>query len=149
MDKKLGWIDFCKKFAKENNMKYTDALKHCSEAYKNYKGNQHDRNQSVQRQSVQPILPSKRRHISFQQGNVGSIGKKEPSEWIKFCKEYAGAKGCKYCDALKLGGADFKKYKEMKGAGLVDTINDFLSKFVAGPIGDAIKNAMVKRFKGV
>lgn len=67
-----------------------------------------------------------------------------PAKWIEFVKAHQQIAGGKYGDSLKSAAPLFKKYKEQHGAGIIDSLNDFLMKHIAGPIGKAV----LKRLTG-
>lgn len=74
--------------------------------------------------------------------------------WNKFIQGYRKAKNCSLCDAMKECGGEngeFAKWKaehEMVGGGILDSINDFLWKYVAVPIGSSVGRAVRKRVLG-
>jgi hypothetical protein len=71
-------------------------------------------------------------------------GKSKPS-WAEFCKEYAKVKGIKYGDALKEAAPAYKKFKEMRGGGVFDSIKDWIWKNIAVPVGKTVWKGVTTR----
>lgn len=76
------WIAFVKQYAEKNNLKYRDALKSASEAYKN-------RN-NIPPEPVEPLIKPKRQYIKKIKENVNPPT--SPIEDTKPRKTYAKKK---------------------------------------------------------
>ena len=76
------WIAFVKQYAEKNNLKYRDALKSASEAYKN-------RN-NIPPEPVEPLIQPKRQYIKKIKDNVNPPT--SPIEDTKPRKTYAKKK---------------------------------------------------------
>lgn len=73
-------------------------------------------------------------------------------EWSKFVQGYKKAKNISLKDAMKeCGGpsgafAKWKREHQKYGGSVLDSINDFLWKFVAAPLGRAVRQGVRNRW---
>jgi len=88
------WVDFLKRYARENNMTYSCAIsdKSASVAYKNMKQGGNSKRERVEMESMA---------MEDFDAPIKKVGKTSKNPWISFVKKYRQENGIKYNEALK------------------------------------------------
>ena len=90
------WVDFLKRYARENNMTYSCAIsdKSASVAYKNMKRGGDTRRDRVEMESMA---------MEDFDAPIKKVNKTSKNPWISFVKKYSRENGIKYNEIKQLG----------------------------------------------